>query len=68
MKPTEYLRLFSHQKNITELQNVLLNYIKENGDDIDQLKAISKDILSMIRINEYELELRIAEMALEQWK
>jgi len=72
MKPSEYVSTYGHIRHIAGLQQVLFEYEKENGDDIEQLKAITPPEMmseqTMRRINEYELEVRIGNEAIQNWR
>jgi len=72
MKPSTFIQERGNDKPIHELQNVLLRYQLVFADDIEQLKAIidrkNPDPLTLQKINEYEVEVRIAEEAITQWK
>ena len=72
MKPSEYIRYAGRLRDVEGLQKVLFAYEQANGDDIEQLEAITpKEDMSeetMRRINEYETEVRIAQDALANWK
>ncbi len=72
MKPSEYIRFAGRMKDSEQLRRILFAYEQENADDVEQLKAITpKDKMSeetMRRINEYEIEIRIGNEALINWK
>jgi len=72
MKPSTFIQERGNDKPINELQNVLLRYQAVFADDVEQLKAIidrkNPDPLTLQKINEYEVEVRIAEEAITQWK
>jgi len=72
MRPSDYLHQFGHQKNIAGLQNILFDYLNENGDDVEQMKAIidrkNPDQETLQQINEFELQVRIAEDAIKKWR
>jgi len=72
MRPSEYIREHGSEKSISGLHTILCAYEAENGDDIEQMKAITpKDKMSeatMKAINEYELEVRIGTEALRNWR
>ena len=72
MKPSQYISIAGRLKDHEQLRKVLFAYEQENADDVEQLKAITPpDKMSeesMRRINEYELEIRIATETLLNWK
>ncbi len=72
MNPSTYIRFAGRLKDVEQLRKIIFAYEQANGDDVEQLKAITPpDKMSeetMRRINEYEIEIRIGNEALINWK
>lgn len=70
MKPTTYVKLFGHLKDAHSLEVLLSVYIQSNKPYIDTLRSITdaSDMLALSRINEYEVELRVADECIQKWK